>query len=48
MNEWARLVDRYANELKRYELVCAFCGQYMSNETVNTECADNSLVRGDS
>ena len=41
MNEWARLVDRYANELRRYELVCAFCGQYLSNETVNTCCADN-------
>lgn len=26
MNEWARLVDRYANELKKYELICAFCG----------------------
>jgi len=26
MNEWARLVDRYACELKKYELVCSFCG----------------------
>jgi len=26
MNEWARLVDKYASELKRYDLVCAFCG----------------------
>lgn len=26
MNEWARLVDRYAGELKKYELVCSFCG----------------------
>lgn len=26
MNEWARLVDRYAAELKKYELVCSFCG----------------------
>jgi hypothetical protein len=46
MNEWARLVDRYATELKRYELVCAFCGQYLSNDTVNTPCADNSLQLG--
>jgi hypothetical protein len=45
MNEWARLVDRYASELKRYELVCAFCGQYLSNEVVNTECADNFHAR---
>lgn len=46
MNEWARLVDRYASELKRYELVCAFCGQYLSGDTVNTECADNCHSRG--
>lgn len=26
MEEWAKLVDRYANELKKYDLVCAFCG----------------------
>ena len=45
MNEWARLVDRYASELRRYELVCAFCGQYLSNETVNTGCADNAHQR---
>ena len=46
MNEWARLVDRYASELKRYELVCAFCGQYLSGDTVNTECADNTHGHG--
>ena len=50
MNEWARLVDRYASELKRYELVCAFWGQYLSEHTVNTDCADNthSIKSGDS
>ena len=46
MNEWAQLVDRYAGELKKYEMVCAFCGQYMSDHTVNTECADNIHGRG--
>jgi len=42
MNEWARLVDKYAGELKRYDLVCAFCGQHMSDNTVNTDCVDNN------
>ncbi len=42
MNEWARLVDKYAAELKRYDLVCAFCGQHMSDNTVNTDCIDNN------
>lgn len=41
MNEWARLVDRYASELKKYELVCAFCGQHMSDQNVNLECQEN-------
>lgn len=26
MNEWAKLVDRYGSELKKFDLVCAFCG----------------------
>jgi protein associated with RNAse G/E len=26
MEEWARLVDKYAAELKKFDLVCAFCG----------------------
>lgn len=45
MNEWARLVDRYAFELKKYELVCSFCGQQLSDGNVNTECADNSHAK---
>lgn len=35
MEEWAKLVDKYANELKKYDMVCAFCGQHMSDLTVN-------------
>ena len=41
MNEWARLVDRYAGELKKYEMVCAFCGQHLAENNINTECMDN-------
>lgn len=43
MNEWARLVDRYAGELKKYELVCSFCGQHLSDAIVNLECPDNAV-----
>lgn len=42
MNEWARLVDRYAGELKKYELVCSFCGQHLSDANINTECPENA------
>jgi palmitoyltransferase len=45
MNEWARLVDRYAAELKKYELVCAFCGQHLADNNVNDECAENMHPR---
>jgi palmitoyltransferase len=41
MNEWARLVDRYASELKKYELVCSFCGQHLADGNVNAECPEN-------
>lgn len=42
MNEWARLVDKYSSELKKYDLVCAFCGQHLSDLTINTPCADST------
>lgn len=45
MNEWARLVDRYAGELKKYEMVCAFCGQHLSDANINAECAENCNTR---
>jgi hypothetical protein len=48
MNEWVRLVDRYARELKKFELVCAFCGQYMGDQNINQDCAENTqaVLRG--
>jgi hypothetical protein len=45
MNEWARLVDRYAAELRKYELVCSFCGQHLADSNVNSECAENTQQR---
>ena len=41
MNEWARLVDRYGSELKKFELVCAFCGQNLNEHNLNTDCCEN-------
>ena len=26
MEEWAKLVDKYAEELQKFNMVCAFCG----------------------
>jgi palmitoyltransferase len=44
MEEWAKLVDRYANELKKYDLVCAFCGQHLSDLTANSDCIENNSM----
>jgi len=41
MNEWVRLVDSCVSELKKYELVCAFCGRHLSDSNVNTDCNEN-------
>ena len=41
MNEWARLVDRYGAELKKFDIICAFCGQHLSDQNINTECSEN-------
>lgn len=39
--EWVKLSDRYALELKKYTIVCSFCGKYLDGTTVNTECEAN-------
>ena len=41
MNEWAQLVDRYAGELKKFEMICSFCGQGLTETIINTECVEN-------
>ena len=45
MNEWARLVDRYSAELKKYEMICAFCGQHLADANINADCMDNNRER---
>ena len=37
-NEWARLVDKYCEELLKYQLVCSFCGVALDDLTVNSPC----------
>ena len=45
MNEWARLVDRYSAELKKYEMICAFCGQHLADSNINEDCMSNVRER---
>ena len=41
-NEWAKLIERYSEELLKYKLVCAFCGTPLDDLSVNTACPGKS------
>lgn len=41
ISEWAKLSDKYAMELKKYHLVCHFCGCYLEEDSVNALCVRN-------
>jgi hypothetical protein len=36
-----RLTDKFANELKKYQLVCFYCGTTLDDITVNKKCKGN-------
>jgi hypothetical protein len=44
MEEWAKLVERHAEELKKFDMVCAFCGVHMSDLTINQDCQENNTL----
>ena len=39
--EWSKLSDKYASELKKYNMVCTFCGCYLDNVKINEHCNCN-------
>lgn len=41
INEWAKLTDKFANELKKYQLVCYYCSGVMEEGSVNGLCSMN-------
>jgi palmitoyltransferase len=38
------LLDDYANELKKFQLICTFCGVHLDHIAVNLECPRNALI----
>ena len=46
IEKWAKLSEKYVSELKKYNLVCTFCGCALDENTVNTSCAKNINVEG--
>jgi hypothetical protein len=45
LKQWMALTDNFASELKKYQLVCSFCGVHLDDVAVNTDCPRNPLVR---
>lgn len=41
-NEWAKLINKYSEELEKYNLVCHYCGISLDSSNVNSVCSDNS------
>jgi len=42
INEWKKLSEKYANEIKKYKIVCSFCGAFLDNFNVNELCSMNN------
>jgi palmitoyltransferase len=41
IEEKAKLSDKYDKDLKKYMIVCSFCGKYIDKKTVNSDCQAN-------
>ena len=41
IEEKAKLSDKYDKDLKKFMIVCSFCGKYIDKKTVNSECQAN-------
>jgi len=41
ITELAKLSDKYASELQKYNLICDFCGCYLDENVVNSTCEKN-------
>ena len=46
IEKWAKLSDKYASELKKYNLICKFCGCALDENTVNSSCEKNFNIEG--
>ena len=41
IEEKAKLSDKYDKDLKKFMIVCSFCGKYIDKKTINSECQAN-------
>ncbi len=43
IEEKAKLSDKYDKDLKKFMIVCSFCGKYIDKKTINSECQANEM-----
>ena len=46
IEKWAKLSEKYVSELRKYNLICRFCGCALDESTVNTSCEKNFNIEG--
>ena len=46
IEKWAKLSEKYASELGKYNLICKFCGCALDENTVNMSCKKNDNIEG--
>jgi len=39
-----RLTDKFSSELKKYQLICFYCGTSMDDKTINKKCTVNTRI----
>lgn len=42
ITEWSKIVDKYSNELKKFQKICFFCSDVLSSKTINKYCKINT------
>lgn len=42
MKEWARMTEKFSEELKRFQMVCYYCAELMDSDTINENCPINT------
>jgi palmitoyltransferase len=45
IDEWSKLTDRFASELKRYHMICYYCGCVLDDRNVNNVCEQNNRTQ---
>ena len=41
VNSWAKLTDKYAEDVKKFQLICFYCAEALTEENVNEPCLLN-------